>query len=101
MGALQRRGMVAQMVLPELAGGVTEIIEELRDRRGAGPQMAWAAGELWREHSGAHGFQEYWGYLYHLDAMEQVSFPDINGNPTTQAVAPPCKNTPVPLTGPP
>ena len=26
----------------------------------------------------AHGFQEFWGYLYHLDAMQQVSFPDIN-----------------------
>ena len=23
----------------------------------------------------AHGSQEYWGDLYHLDAMEQVSFP--------------------------
>jgi arylsulfatase len=44
----------------------------------------------------AHGFQEYWGYLYHLDAMQQVSFPDINKNPTTQTVAPPCKNTPIP-----
>ena len=44
----------------------------------------------------AHGFQEFWGYLYHLDAMEQVSFPDINKSPTTQGVAPPCKNTPIP-----
>ena len=30
----------------------------------------------------AHGFQEYWGYLYHLDAMQGVSFPDINKSPT-------------------
>jgi arylsulfatase A-like enzyme len=44
----------------------------------------------------AHGFQEFWGYLYHLDAMEQVSFPDINNSPTEQGIAPPCKNTPVP-----
>src|SRR5262249_16291359 len=44
----------------------------------------------------AHGFQEYWGYLYHLDAMEAVSFPDIFKNPTTQGIAPPCQNTPVP-----
>jgi arylsulfatase len=43
-----------------------------------------------------HGFQEYWGYLYHLDAMQQVSFPDINKNPSTQGVAPPCKNTLIP-----
>jgi arylsulfatase A-like enzyme len=44
----------------------------------------------------AHGFQEYWGYLYHLDAMQQVSFPDINKSPTEQAVVPPCRNTPIP-----
>src|SRR5215813_9426178 len=37
-----------------------------------------------------------WGYLYHLDAMQQVSFPDINKTPNTQAIAPPCKNTPIP-----
>ena len=44
----------------------------------------------------AHGFQEYWGYLYHLDAMQGVSFPDINKTPLVQSVAPPCKNTPIP-----
>ena len=36
-----------------------------------------------------------WGYLYHLDAMQQVSFPDINKTPTEQGIVPPCKNTPV------
>jgi hypothetical protein len=44
----------------------------------------------------AHGFQEYWGYLYHLDAMQGVSFPDINKTPLQQTVAPPCENTPIP-----
>jgi arylsulfatase len=44
----------------------------------------------------AHGFQEFWGYLYHLDAMQGVSFVDINKTPTEQGIAPPCKNTPVP-----
>ena len=44
----------------------------------------------------AHGFHEFWGYRYHLDAMQGVSFPDINKTPTDQVVAPPCKNTPVP-----
>jgi arylsulfatase A-like enzyme len=66
--------------------------------------LGYATGEFGKNHLGdhtaalptAHGFQEYWGYLYHLDAMEQVSFPDINKNPTTQGIAPPCKNTPVP-----
>jgi arylsulfatase len=28
--------------------------------------------------------------------MQQVSFPDINSSPTVQAVAPPCRNTPIP-----
>ena len=41
----------------------------------------------------AHGFEEYWGYLYHLDAMQQVSFPDINKSVSEQGIAPPCKNT--------
>ena len=44
----------------------------------------------------AHGFQEYWGYLYHLDAMQGVSFPDINKSATEQSIVPPCRNTPVP-----
>ena len=44
----------------------------------------------------AHGFQEFWGYLYHLDAMQQVSFPDINKSPTEQAVVPPMKMAPDP-----
>ncbi len=66
--------------------------------------LGYTTGEFGKNHLGdhtealptAHGFQEYWGYLYHLDAMEQVSFPDINKSPTEQGVAPPCKNTPVP-----
>ncbi len=61
-------------------------------------------GEFGKNHLGdhvealptAHGFQEFWGYLYHLDAMQGVSFPDINKTPTVQGVAPPCKNTPIP-----
>ena len=44
----------------------------------------------------AHGFQEFWGYLYHLDAMQQVTFPDINKSPLVQGIAPPCKNTLIP-----
>ncbi len=42
------------------------------------------------------GSKNIWGYLYHLDAMQGVSFPDINKSPTEQTVAPPCKNTPDP-----
>jgi arylsulfatase A-like enzyme len=65
--------------------------------------LGYTTGEFGKNHLGdhtdalptAHGFQEFWGYLYHLDAMQQVSFPDINKNPTTQTLAPPCKNTPI------
>jgi arylsulfatase len=66
--------------------------------------LGYNTGQFGKNHLGdhtdalptAHGFQEYWGYLYHLDAMQGVSFPDINKTPTDQAIAPPCKNTPVP-----
>jgi len=66
--------------------------------------LGYTTGEFGKNHLGdhtdalptAHGFQEYWGYLYHLDAMQQVSFPDINKTPLQQTVAPPCKNTPIP-----
>ena len=72
--------------------------------------LGYATGQFGKNHLGdhtaalptAHGFQEYWGYLYHLDAMQQVSFPDINKDRDTQSIAPPCKNTPVPgLSDPP
>ena len=66
--------------------------------------LGYTTGEFGKNHLGdhtealptAHGFQEYWGYLYHLDAMQQVSFPDINSAPLVQGVAPPCRNTPIP-----
>ena len=65
--------------------------------------LGYNTGEFGKNHLGdhtaalptAHGFQEFWGYLYHLDAMQGVSFPDINKTPTVQGIAPPCKNTPV------
>jgi arylsulfatase A-like enzyme len=66
--------------------------------------LGYNTGEFGKNHLGdhtaslptAHGFQEYWGYLYHLDAMQQVSFQDINSSPTEQGISPPCRNTPVP-----
>jgi len=92
------------MIPPQLPGspsylrpGTPALAVFLRD-------LGYSTGEFGKNHLGdhtealptAHGFQEYWGYLYHLDAMQQVSFPDINSSPTQQAVAPPCKNTPIP-----
>ncbi len=51
--------------------------------------LGYTTGEFGKNHLGdhsaalptAHGFQEFWGYLYHLDAMQGVSFPDINSSP--------------------
>ena len=69
--------------------------------------LGYNTGQVGKNHLGdnvealptAHGFQEYWGYLYHLDAMQQVSFMDVynqNTNPPTMTVAPPCKATSIP-----
>jgi arylsulfatase len=92
------------MIPPQLPGSPSYL-------RPGTPALAWFlrdlgynTGEFGKNHLAdhtdalptAHGFHEFWGYLYHLDAMQQVSFPDINSNPTTQAIAPPCRNTPVP-----
>src|SRR5260370_11419097 len=64
--------------------------------------LGYTTGEFGKNHLGdhtaalptAHGFEEFWGYLYHLDAMQGVSFPDINKSPTEQSAAPPCKTAP-------
>jgi arylsulfatase A-like enzyme len=92
------------MTLPEIPGspsylqpGTPALAKFLLD-------LGYTTGEFGKNHLGdhtealptAHGFQEYWGYLYHLDAMQGVSFPDINKTPLVQGIAPPCKNTPIP-----
>jgi arylsulfatase A-like enzyme len=92
------------MIPPQLPGspsylrpGTPAVAQFLHD-------LGYTTGEFGKNHLGdhtdalptAHGFQEYWGYLYHLDAMQGVSFPDINKSPLVQSIAPPCKNTPIP-----
>ncbi|HYR85539.1 MAG TPA: arylsulfatase [Terriglobia bacterium] len=92
------------MIPPQLPGspsylrpGTPTIAKVLHD-------LGYSTGQFGKNHLGdhtealptAHGFQEFWGYLYHLDAMQQVSFPDINKTSTKQTVAPPCKNTLIP-----
>jgi len=92
------------MIPPQLPGSPSYL-------RPGTPALAWflrdlgyTTGEFGKNHLGdhtdalptAHGFQEFWGYLYHLDAMQGVSFPDINKTPTQQGIVPPCKNTPIP-----
>ena len=91
------------MIPPQLPGspsylrpGTPAVAKFLHD-------LGYNTGEFGKNHLGdhtaalptAHGFQEFWGYLYHLDAMQGVSFPDINKSPTEQGIVPPCKNTPV------
>ena len=91
------------MIPPQLPGspsflqpGTPALAVFLRD-------LGYTTGEFGKNHLGdhsaalptAHGFQEFWGYLYHLDAMEGVSFPDINKTPLVQGIVPPCANTPV------
>src|SRR5258707_8198714 len=91
------------MIPPQLPGSPSYL-------RPGTPALAWFlrdlgynTGEFGKNHLGdhtdalptAHGFQEYWGYLYHLDAMQGVSFPDINKTATEQTIVPPCRNTPV------
>jgi arylsulfatase A-like enzyme len=93
----------AGMIPPQLPGspsflqpGTPSLAKFLLD-------LGYTTGEFGKNHLGdhsaalptAHGFQEFWGYLYHLDAMQGVSFPDINSTPTDQAIIAPCKNTPV------
>ena len=92
------------MIPPQLPGSPTYLLPGT-------PSIAWFlrdlgynTGEFGKNHLGdhtdalptAHGFHEFWGYLYHLDAMQGVSFLDINKTPTQQTVAPPCRNTPIP-----
>jgi arylsulfatase A-like enzyme len=92
------------MTLPEIPGspsylrpGTPSLAKFLLD-------LGYTTGEFGKNHLGdhtdslptAHGFQEYWGYLYHLDAMQGVSFPDINKTPALQTLAPPCKNSLIP-----
>jgi arylsulfatase A-like enzyme len=92
------------MIPPQLPGSISYL-------RPGTPALAkflldlgYTTGEFGKNHLGdhpdalptAHGFQEFWGYLYHLDAMQGVSFPDINKSPTEQGVAPPCTQVPIP-----
>ncbi|MGB8342223.1 MAG: arylsulfatase [Chthoniobacterales bacterium] len=94
----------AGMLMPQLPGAISYL-------RPGTPcigqfllDLGYTTGEFGKNHLGdnpdslptAHGFQEFFGYLYHLDAMEQVSFPDINSSPDKQAVAPPMKMAPIP-----
>jgi arylsulfatase A-like enzyme len=95
--------MRAGMLLPQLPGATSSLLPGTPSIGKFLYDLGYNTGQFGKNHLGdktsslptAHGFQEFWGYLYHLDAMQGVSFPDINKTPTDQAVVPPCKNTPV------
>jgi arylsulfatase len=90
--------------VPQLPGspswlrpGTPSVAKVLRD-------LGYSTGQFGKNHLGdnvealptAHGFEEYWGYLYHLDAMQQVSYPDVYQNPNQMGVAPPCRSSLIP-----
>jgi arylsulfatase len=93
----------AGMVMPQLPGATSTLLPGTPAIAKFLLDLGYNTGEFGKNHLGdksaslptAHGFQEFWGYLYHLDAMQGVSFPDINKSPTDQSVVPPCMNTPV------
>ena len=90
------------MIPPQLPGSPSYLQPGTPAHRRFLLDLGYNTGEFGKNHLGdhtaalptAHGFQEVdSGYLYHLDAMQSVSFPDINKTPTEQCVIPPCKNT--------
>jgi len=93
--------MRAGMIMPQLPGSTSSLLPGTPAIGKFLLDQGYTTGEFGKNHLGdktdslptAHGFQEFWGYLYHLDAMQGVSFPDINKSPTEQGVVPPCKKT--------
>ena len=96
--------MRAGMLMPELPGAISYLRPGTPCLAQFLYDLGYSTGQFGKNHLGdhpdslptAHGFQEFWGYLYHLDAMQGVSFPDINSSPTHQAVVPPMKMIPIP-----
>jgi len=84
------------MVLPEIPGSPSYLRKGTPTLARFLLDLGYTTGEFGKNHLGdtteslrpRTGFQEFWGYLYHLDAMQGVSFPDINSSPTEQTVAP-------------
>jgi hypothetical protein len=99
-----RLGILAAHKFGAIEGGQPVLSAARHAGTGQVPDRGYNTGKFGKNHLGdhtaalpsAHGFQEYWGYLYHLDAMREVSFLDINASPTVQGIAPPFRNTPIP-----
>ena len=91
------------LIPPRLPGSPTALLPKTPHIAKVLLDLGYNTGQFGKNHLGdkdyslptAHGAQEFFGYLYHLDAMQGVSFGDLNTSPTVQAVAAPCANTPV------
>ncbi len=91
------------LIPPQLPGSPTGLLPGTPHIAKVMLDLGYNTGQFGKNHLGdqnfalptAHGFQEFFGYLYHLDAMQGVSFGDLNVSPTQQGAAPPCANTPV------
>ena len=96
------------LMVPQLPGspswlrpGTPSVAKVLHD-------LGYKTGQFGKNHLGdnvealptAHGFEEFWGYLYHLDAMQAVSFPDMYKSPNQIGVAPPCQASLIPGVAP-
>ena len=95
------------LIVPQLPGSPSWLRAGTPSLAKALLDLGYNTGQFGKNHLGdnvealptAHGFQEYWGYLYHLDAMQQVSFMDVydqKTNPPRMSVAPACKASAIP-----
>src|SRR5271165_888653 len=77
------------LIPPQLPGSPTALLPKTPFIAKVLLDLGYNTGQFGKNHLGdknyslptAHGFQEFFGYLYHLDAMEGVSFPDIYSDP--------------------
>ena len=71
----------AGMIMPQLPGSTTSLLPGTPSVAKFLHDLGYNTGEFGKNHLGdktnslptAHGFQEFWGYLYHLDAMQGLS----------------------------
>ena len=91
------------LIPPQLPGSPTALLPGTPHIAKVMLDLGYTTGQFGKNHLGdtayalptAHGVQEFFGYLYHLDAMQGVSFIDVFSTPTELKIAPPCANTPV------
>jgi arylsulfatase A-like enzyme len=91
------------LIPPQLPGSPTALLQGTPHIAKVLLDLGYNTGQFGKNHLGdtdfslptAHGMQEFFGYLYHLDAMQGVSMGDQFLTPTKLGVTAPCANTPV------